>query len=88
MLVIFEDLVQAAFQLIHRYTPSAGFKFVHDHRLWRSKCSEATETTRRVAILHGKQKFEIMIDGIDKSDKPCGRLFGCRGQLSYGTDEC
>jgi hypothetical protein len=26
---------------------------------------------RRVAILHGKQKFEIVIGGIDKSDKPC-----------------
>ena len=33
MLVIFEDLVQAAFQLIHRYTPSAGLKFVDNQRL-------------------------------------------------------
>jgi hypothetical protein len=88
VLVIFEDLIQAAFQLIHRYTPSAGFEFVDNHRLWAIKTSEATETAFRVAILGGKQKFEIMIDGIDKSDKLRATLFGCRGQLSYRTDEC
>ena len=33
VLVIFENLVQATFELIHRYTPSAGFKFVDNHRL-------------------------------------------------------
>jgi hypothetical protein len=26
VLMIFKDLVQAAFQFIHRYTPSAGFE--------------------------------------------------------------
>ena len=87
MLVIFENLVQATFELIHHYTPQLGSNLLTTTGYRRSKTSEATETAFRLAILQCKQKFEIVIVGIDKSDKLRATLFGCRGQLSHRTDE-
>jgi hypothetical protein len=44
VLVIFKDFVQATFQLIHGYAPSAGFKFVDNRRILTIKASEASQT--------------------------------------------
>ena len=52
VLVIFEDLIQAAFQLIHRYTPSVGFRFVDDHRVTGDQKALRLQTALELSLIH------------------------------------
>jgi hypothetical protein len=76
VLMLFQYLVQAAFQLIHTAPPQLGSSSVDNRELPRPKALRPVfqNLLIRVTIGGNKQKFEILIACIDKSDRPISRL--------------